>query len=74
MSIIKAHQSVITQINVFTCEATNQQQLIDVLIESARSVCYMPSWFGQHSSQPGWNPRGELRAKRKLRGVSTNRR
>ena len=45
MSIIKANQGVITQINVFTCEPTNQQPLIDVLIESARSVCHLPGWL-----------------------------
>ena len=45
MSIIKANQGVITQINVFTCEATHQQALIDVLVESARSVCHLPGWL-----------------------------
>ena len=55
MSIIKANQGVVTQINVFTCEPTNQQALIDVLIESARSVCHLPGWLSAniHRSPDG---------------------
>jgi hypothetical protein len=45
MSIIRANQGVITQINLFTCEVENQQPLVDVLVESARSVCHMPGWL-----------------------------
>src|SRR5882757_6951128 len=33
------------QVNVFTCEPENQQALIDVLIESARSVRHIPGWL-----------------------------
>ena len=45
MSIIKANQGVVTQINLFSCEASNQQLLIDVLIESVRAVCHLPGWL-----------------------------
>jgi hypothetical protein len=45
MSIIRANEGIITQINLFTCEAENQQPLVDVLVESARSVCHMPGWL-----------------------------
>jgi hypothetical protein len=42
MSTIRAHQGIVTQVNVFTCDPENQQALIEVLIESARSVCGIP--------------------------------
>jgi hypothetical protein len=45
MFIIKANQGIATQVNTFTCEAFNRQALIDVLIESARSVCHLPGWL-----------------------------
>jgi len=45
MSTIRANQGIVTQVNVFTCEPENQQALIDVLIESARSVRHIPGWL-----------------------------
>ena len=45
MSIIKANEGIITQINVFDCAPANQQALVDVLIESAQSVCHLPGWL-----------------------------
>jgi hypothetical protein len=45
MSTIRANQGIVTQINVFTCEPENQQPLIDVLIESVRSVRHIPGWL-----------------------------
>jgi hypothetical protein len=45
MSTIRAHQGIVTQVNVFTCAPQNQQALIDVLIESARSVCDIHGWL-----------------------------
>lgn len=44
MPEIKANSEVVTQINVFTVAPENQQALIDLLIESARSVCHLPGW------------------------------
>ena len=44
MPEIKANSGTITQINVFTVKPENQQALIDLLIESARSVCHLPGW------------------------------
>jgi hypothetical protein len=44
MPEIKANSGVVTQINVFTVKPENQQALIDLLIESARSVCHLPGW------------------------------
>jgi hypothetical protein len=44
MPEIKANSGVVTQINVFTVKPENQQALIDLLIESARSVCHIPGW------------------------------
>jgi hypothetical protein len=44
MPTIKANSGVITQVNVFTVKPENQQALIDLLIESARSVCHLPGW------------------------------
>jgi len=41
---IKANSGLITQINVFTVKPENQQALIDLLIDSARSVCHLPGW------------------------------
>lgn len=45
MSLIKANEGIITQINVFTCEGEKSQGLIDILVESARSVCHLPGWL-----------------------------
>ena len=45
MSTIKANQGIVAQINLFTCKPENQQALIDVLTESARSVCHLPGWI-----------------------------
>jgi hypothetical protein len=45
MSTIRANQGIVTQINVFTCKPENQQPLIDVLIESVRSVRHIPGWL-----------------------------
>jgi hypothetical protein len=45
MSTIKANQGIVTQINLFTCKPENQEPLIDVLVESARSVCHLPGWL-----------------------------
>ena len=45
MSTIKANRGIVTQVNVFTCQPENQQALIDLLIESARSVCHVPGWL-----------------------------
>ena len=44
MPEIKANSGLITQINVFTVKPENQQALIDLLIDSARSVCHLPGW------------------------------
>lgn len=44
MPEIKANSGVVTQINVFTVKPENQQALIDLLIDSARSVCHLPGW------------------------------
>jgi hypothetical protein len=44
MPDIKANSGIVTQINLFTVKPENQQALIDLLIESARSVCHLPGW------------------------------
>lgn len=44
MSEIKANSGIVTQINLFTVKPENQQALIDLLIESACSVCHLPGW------------------------------
>jgi hypothetical protein len=44
MPEIKSNSGLITQINVFTVKPENQQALIDLLIDSARSVCHLPGW------------------------------
>jgi hypothetical protein len=44
MPEIKANSGVVTQINIFTVKPENQQALIDLLIDSARSVCHLPGW------------------------------
>ena len=44
MPVIKANSGLITQINVFTVKPENQPALIDLLIDSARSVCHLPAW------------------------------
>ncbi len=44
MPEIKANSGIVTQINVFTVQPESQQALIEVLIESARSVCHLPGW------------------------------
>jgi hypothetical protein len=44
MPEIKANSGVVAQINVFTVKPENQQALIDLLIDSARSVCHLPGW------------------------------
>jgi hypothetical protein len=41
---IKANSGVATQINVFKVKPENQQALIDLLIDSARSVCHLAGW------------------------------
>lgn len=55
MSIIQANHGIVTQINVFHCEPTNQQALVDLLIESARAVCHLPGWLSAniHRSADG---------------------
>lgn len=45
MPIIRAHSGVITQINVFTVPPGNQQQLIDLLVESAEFARSIPGWM-----------------------------
>jgi hypothetical protein len=45
MSTIQSNRGIVTQINVFDCEPANQQPLVDLLIESARSVCHLPGWL-----------------------------
>ena len=44
MPEIKANTGVVIQINLFTVKPENQQALIDLLIDSARSVCHLPGW------------------------------
>ncbi|MGB9007571.1 MAG: hypothetical protein WCC18_03070 [Candidatus Acidiferrales bacterium] len=44
MPEIKANSGIVTQVNVFSVRPENQQALIDLLIESARSVCHLPGW------------------------------
>lgn len=44
MPEIKANTGKVTQINVFTVKPENQEALIALLIESARSVCHLPGW------------------------------
>jgi Antibiotic biosynthesis monooxygenase len=44
MPEIKSNSGLITQINVFTVKPENQQALIELLIDSARSVCHLPGW------------------------------
>jgi hypothetical protein len=44
MPEIKANSGVVTQINVFTVKPENQQALVDLLIDSARSVCHLAGW------------------------------
>ena len=44
MPVIESNRGVVTQINVFTVKPENQQALIDLLIDSARSVCHLPGW------------------------------
>ena len=45
MSTIRANEGIVTQINLFHCEPENQDQLVDVLIQSAKSVCHLPGWL-----------------------------
>lgn len=45
MSTIQSSKGIVTQINVFTCEPENQEKLIEVLIESAKTVCDAPGWL-----------------------------
>jgi antibiotic biosynthesis monooxygenase (ABM) superfamily enzyme len=52
---IEANKGVVTQINVFTVAPENQQALIELLIESAESVCELPGWMSAsiHRSADG---------------------
>ena len=52
---IEANKGVVTQINVFTVAPENQQALIELLIESAKSVCEIPGWISAsvHRSADG---------------------
>ncbi len=45
MPVIQSHQGVVTQVNVFTTTQENQQALIDLLVEAARSVKDVPGWI-----------------------------
>ncbi|HYK18279.1 MAG TPA: hypothetical protein VEV37_09675 [Bryobacteraceae bacterium] len=45
MSTIQSNRGIVTQINFLDCEPSNQQPLVDLLIESARSVCHLPGWL-----------------------------
>ncbi|MDB5802168.1 MAG: antibiotic biosynthesis monooxygenase [Rhodocyclales bacterium] len=45
MPVIESHHGVVTQVNVFTTTTENQQALIDLLIEAARSVQDVPGWM-----------------------------
>jgi antibiotic biosynthesis monooxygenase (ABM) superfamily enzyme len=45
MVIIEANKGIVTQINVFTVAPQNQQALIELLIESAKSVFELPGWI-----------------------------
>jgi antibiotic biosynthesis monooxygenase (ABM) superfamily enzyme len=45
MPIIRSHRGVVTQINVFTTTAENQQSLIDLLVEAAQFVRDVPGWM-----------------------------
>ena len=45
MPRIKTDRHRITQINLFSVRPENQQALIDLLTESARSVCHLPGWI-----------------------------
>ena len=55
MANIEANKGVVTQINVFTVAPENQQALIELLIESAKSVCELPGWMSAsiHKSADG---------------------
>ena len=55
MANIEANKGVVTQINVFTVAPENQQALIELLIESAKSVCELPGWMSAsiHRSADG---------------------
>jgi hypothetical protein len=51
MPEIKANSGVVTQINVFTVKPENQQALVDLLIDSARSVCHLAGWKSVNYAQ-----------------------
>ena len=55
MANIEANKGVVTQINLFTVAPENQQALIELLIESAKSVCELPGWMSAsiHRSADG---------------------
>ena len=55
MANIEANKGVVTQINVFVVKPENQQALIEVLIQSAKSVCELPGWISAsiHKSADG---------------------
>jgi hypothetical protein len=44
MPQIEANTGTVTQVNVFSVKPENQQSLIDLLIESAKSVSHLPGW------------------------------
>jgi heme-degrading monooxygenase HmoA len=45
MATIEVNKGVVTQINVFTVAPENQRALIELLIESAKSVSELPGWI-----------------------------
>jgi hypothetical protein len=45
MPLIRAHDGVVTQINVFTVPAGGQPALIDLLAEAARFASDTPGWI-----------------------------
>ncbi len=45
MPIIRAHTSVVTQINVFTVPEGRQQRLIDYLAQAAQVARQVPGWL-----------------------------
>jgi len=55
MANIEANKGVVTQINVSTVAPENQRALIELLIESAKSVCELPGWMSAsiHKSADG---------------------
>jgi len=45
MPFIRANEGVVTQVNIFTVEPEKQQELIDLLRESAEFVRSVPGWI-----------------------------